>query len=51
MQFQIITEKGSWQFEADEILNVENVVIGTKNGKYVAIISKDNIFAVIPSAE
>lgn len=48
MKFQIVSEKGVWDFEADKIFQSENAIIGQKeSGENVAIVSKDNVIAVI----
>ncbi len=49
MKFRIITEKGSWNFEADEIFQSENAIIGRKNDKDVVIVSKENVIGIIPA--
>ncbi len=51
MKYQIISEKGSWEFEADKIFSGEHVITGQKDGNNVAFVSIENVFAVIPQNE
>ena len=50
MKYQIIADgKYAGEFDADEIFNHKNAVTGTKDGKIVAVVSKSNVTAVIPT--
>ncbi len=48
MKFQVVTEKGYHVFEADEIFCQEGTFFGRKDGKNVALVSRENVFCIIP---